>query len=85
VRIILLFLSSPSNFVPVRFVSLKNVRLTVQVCYLFYFLLHSTVRFSKEKKRVGILVSFVLAFLKIPGWYFWLCPITSNLKIIMDL
>jgi len=37
VRIILLFLSSPLNFVPVRFVSLKNVHLTVQVCYLFYF------------------------------------------------
>jgi len=30
-------ISSPSNFVAVRFVSLKNVHLTVQACYLFYF------------------------------------------------
>jgi len=37
VRIILLFRSSPSNFAAVRFVSLKNVHLTVHVCYLFYF------------------------------------------------
>ena len=36
----------PSRFVAVRFVSLKNVQLTVQVCCLFYFLLHS--KFSQE-------------------------------------
>jgi len=43
-----------------RFVSLKNVHLTVQVCCLFYFLLHNTL--FKGKVRSGILVVFIVFF-----------------------
>jgi len=32
-----------------------------------------------------LLVCIKLAFLKTPRRFFWLCPITSTLKIIMDL
>ena len=48
--------SSPSNFVAVRFVSLKTVQLTVQVCCLFHFSLHST--FFQGKEKSGIFDGF---------------------------
>jgi len=51
-------LQSVYNFF--SFISLKNVQLTVQVCCLFYFLLHS--KFFKGKVRSGIFGGFYCFF-----------------------
>jgi len=81
------------SFVQVRQISLlfvlfhwKSVQLPVQVCCLFTF--NFIVHFSKEKKRVGFLLVCITVselFLKTPGWFFWLSPVTSTLKIIIVL
>ena len=69
--------SSPSNFVAVRFVSLKNnLQLTVQVCCLLYFLLHG--RLFKGKAKSGIYCFFKCFF----GG---LGPITSTLLATLFL
>jgi len=79
--------SSPSNFVAVRFVSLKNVQLTVQAYCSCYFLLHN--KFSKRTVKSGIFGElycfFYVPFLENKRVFFWLGPITSTLKIIMDV
>ena len=80
--LLLQHLYSVSVYYLFRFVSLKNVHLTVQVCCLFYFLLHNT--FFKEKVRSEILVGFIVffksGFFQKPGGVFWLGSITSTLK-----
>jgi len=52
--------------------------------FTFYFIVHVL----KEKKRVGFLVGFIV-FLSGLHWkkrvFFWLGPITSTLKIIVDV
>ena len=58
------------------------MQFTVQMCCLFYFLLHST--FFKLKVTSGIFCEFYCFFKvgckKKPGGLFWLGPITSTLR-----
>jgi len=58
----------------------RKLQLTVQVCCLFYYLLHS--RFFKGKVKCEFLMGFTVflsGLLKKSGCFFWLGPITSTL------
>jgi len=58
------------------------------VSFLYKWDVHFTFYFTVQKQRVGLLVGFIVFFsglLKTTGDLFWLVPITSTLKIIMDV
>ena len=81
------FFSSPSKFVAVRFVSLKKCtsNCTSVLLILLFTSWYIFQRKSKAWNFWWVLLIFLSGLLKKNGWFFCLGPITSTLKIVMDV
>jgi len=87
VRIVLLFFSSPSHFVAVLFFSFKKCMVNCTSVLLVLFFISKYI--FQRKSKSGIFDWFYCLFsnglFKTKLVIFWLGPITSTLKIIMDV